>query len=171
LTKGHTEGVLSDIDINWAQPWQRKHLSTISQSYAGAPFHERVMSWLAPFYSAEWSGLAHLCWAMLEVHLEQLNITTKLVRASDMEDRGTRKSDLVLDLCRQLEATTYISGPQGRGYIDEASFALAGIELRYDDYRHPVYRQSHGGFESHMAAIDLMMNIEDPMPVLKSGGP
>ena len=171
LSKGHTEGVLSDIEINPAQPWQRKHLSTIAQSYAGAPFRERVMSWLAPFYSAQWAGLADLCWAMLETHLKQFNITTKLVRARDMDDRGERKSNLVLDLCRQLDATTYISGPQGRGYIDEASFASAGIELRYDDYRHPIYPQLHGGFESHMAAIDLMMNVEEPLSVLKSGSP
>ena len=129
------------------------------------------MSWLAQFYSAQWAGLADLCWAMLETHLKQFNITTKLVRARDMDDRGERKSNLVLDLCRQLDATTYISGPQGRGYIDETSFASAGIELRYDDYRHPIYPQLHGGFESHMAAIDLMMNVEEPLSVLKSGSP
>ncbi|MBX9829361.1 MAG: WbqC family protein [Xanthobacteraceae bacterium] len=171
LTKGHTGGVLADIAIDPVQHWQRKHLATIAQSYAGAPFHDRVMSWLAPFYGQEWSRLADLCWAMLEAHLKQLGITTRLVRARDMEDHGERKSHLVLDLCRQLGATAYISGPQGRGYIDEASFASAGIELRYDDYRHPVYQQVHGGFESHMAAIDLMMNVEDPMRVLKEGSP
>jgi WbqC-like protein family len=169
LTKGHTEGVLADIKIDQAQPWQHKHLSTISQSYANAPFRERVMSWLAPFYAQEWRGLADLCWVMLEAHLKQLGITTKLVRARDLGDHGERKSNLVLDLCQQLGATTYISGPQGRGYIDEASFASAGIELRYDEYRHPVYRQLHGGFESHMAAIDLLMNVGDALPVLQSG--
>lgn len=169
LTKGHTEGVLSEIKIDPAQPWQRKHLATLSQSYAAAEFRDRVMSWLAPFYAREWQGFSDLCWTMLEAHLKQLGIATRLVRARDLKDRGARKSDLVLDLCRQLGATTYISGPQGRDYIEEASFAAADIELQYDDYRHPVYRQMHGDFESHMAAIDLMMNVKDPLSVLKSG--
>jgi hypothetical protein len=169
LTKGHTKSVLTDIEIDANQPWQRKHLATISQSYAGAPFRDRVMSWLAPFYAREWTRLADLCWAMLQAHLAELNIETQLVRACDMDNRGMRKSDLVLDLCRQLEATIYISGPQGRGYIDEVSFAAAGIELRYDEYHHPVYPQCQGEFESHMAAIDLMMNVADPMAVLQSG--
>lgn len=171
LTKGHTEGVLADVEIDPTRPWQRKHLATISQSYANAPFCSRVMSWLTPFYAQEWHNFANLCWIMLEAHLRQFGITTNLMRARDLDDRGERKSDRVLDICQQLRATTYISGPQGRDYIDEASFAAAGIELRYDDYRHPVYRQLHGAFESHMAAIDLMMNVENPLPILKSGSP
>jgi hypothetical protein len=171
LSKGHIEGVLADIEIDQSKTWQRKHLATISQSYAAAPFREQVMAWLAPLYAENWVRLADLCWTMLNAHLKQFEIPTKLVRARDLDDRGARKSDLVLELCRQVGATTYISGSMGRGYIDEASFQSAGIELRYDDYRHPVYRQLHGGFESHMAAIDLMMNVDNPLPVLKSGSP
>lgn len=44
------------------------------------------------------------------------------------------KSDLVLNLCKELGASTYLSGPHGRNYLDLPSFDKAGIEVAYHDF-------------------------------------
>lgn len=169
LTKHHLQSTLAEAEINNATVWQRKHLDTIAQNYARAPFRDKVLPWLRKFYETPQQRLADMCWNMLNAHLAQLDIKTKLVRASALGPIDAHKQDLVLELCRRHGATKYISGPLGRNYIDEAAFAAARIDIVFDDYRHPVYRQAHAGFEPYMAAIDLMMNVDDALPVLATG--
>jgi hypothetical protein len=55
------------------------------------------------------------------------------------------KSDLVLNLCREVGATVYLSGPYGRDYLDLPSFDAAGIEVRWHDYpvEQPVLSAVH----------------------------
>jgi hypothetical protein len=37
-------------------------------------------------------------------------------------------------------------------------FKEAGIEVVFQDYRHPVYKQLYGEFESNLSVIDLLFN-------------
>lgn len=169
VSRGHTTGRLDTIHIDGRHEWQRKHWATIRQSYARAPYAERLFSWLARFYETNWTHLAELCWDMLAAHAAALGIKTELRRARDLPEPGSHKSKLVLDLCLQAGARTYLSGPLGRGYLDEAAFAAAGICIAYDDYRHPAYPQVQGGFASHMAAIDLIANVENSRAAMARG--
>jgi hypothetical protein len=89
--------------------------------------------------------------------LEVFGIRTKIYFSSQMKGRG-KKDELVLNLCRELGATVYLSGPMGRKYLREELFGEHNIAVRYDDYHHPVYSQVYSGFEPFMAAVDLLFN-------------
>lgn len=88
-------------------------------------------------------------------------------KTSEMTPVDGAKSDLILNLCRQSNARTYLSGSQGRGYLDEDTFAKFDIAVVYQDFSHPIYTQCHGGFEPNMGIIDLLMNAPDPSGLLK----
>lgn len=137
--------------------WRRKHWDSIRFSYAKAPFFAQHAPALEALYAREWAGLAGLLEASTGWMLEKLGISTPLKVSSRMGVGGT-KSELVLNLCREVGATTYISGALGRNYLDEAAFHAAGIAVEYQDYAHPSYTQVHGGFEPYMAALDLLLN-------------
>jgi WbqC-like protein family len=94
---------------------------------------------------------------MLRWFLTTLGIQVTFLRASELGLEG-KKSSLVLDLCRKLGTTSYLSGCLGRNYLDEIAFQKAGIEVFYQDYHHPTYKQVYPGFEPYMAAIDLLFN-------------
>ena len=47
---------------------------------------------------------------------------------------NTSKSDLILDICKALSATQYISGTSGRTYLDKESFKSNKIALKFIDY-------------------------------------
>ena len=80
------------------------------------------------------------------------------------------KSELVLDMCKKLGATSYIFGAQGRNYADVDSFLDCGIKVYFQDYKHPVYPQLHGDFEPYMSVIDLLFNVgPESFDVLMSG--
>jgi len=66
-------------------------------------------------------------------------------------------------MCQKLGASTYIFGGEGKNYADEASFKKANIDLIFQDYKHPVYRQmrNKNDFISHLSVLDLIMNYDN----------
>lgn len=167
LSKGHRETSLQTIRVDDSQPWRRKHLMTIAQHYRKAPRFDFCFERLEQLLSREQPLLADLCFDQLAFWLAELGITTRVVRARDLAATG-RKSDLMLNICRELGAKTYLSGPQGRGYLDEAKFAMAGIEVAYHDFVSPVYPQIGDEFMPNLSIIDAWMNV-GPEALLSRG--
>ena len=73
-------------------------------------------------------------------------------------DLDSTKSQRLLDICKKLNATTYISGEIGKDYLDEKIFHESGIEIIYEKFQHPIYRQNYGEFVSHLSILDLLFN-------------
>ena len=81
----------------------------------------------------------------------------KIHKASEFEFEGA-KSDLVLDMCKKLDASTYIFGELGKDYADECMFKNSGINPVFQNYQHPSYPQLYDKFISHLSIIDLLFN-------------
>ena len=137
--------------------WARKHWQTLQQEYRRAPCYEFGRAALEPIYQQPWTRLNDLLSASSARLLNALGITTPLRHSGDL-GVASHKSQLVLDLCRAVGATRYLSGPFGRDYLDLPSFEHAGIEVVFHDYVHPVYAQVHGGFEPYLSVVDLLFN-------------
>lgn len=146
---------IMDIEIAPDPRWANKHWQTLIQSYARAPYFSAHRDFFAAIYARPWQRLVELIDPITEHLCAAFGIGTRTVRASALAVDG-RKDDLVLAICRKVGATTYLSGPLGRDYLDEGKFAAAGIAVRYADYAHPTYKQAHPGFLPFMAAIDLL---------------
>ena len=85
-----------------------------------------------------------------------------------MQVSGT-KSDLILDICQSLGASSYLSGPMGVNYLSEETFNNAGISVKYQNYIHPVYSQAWPGFFSNLSVLDLLFNHgNNSLPILSS---
>ena len=153
-SRGHLDATLLDLAIDDAQPWRRKHLLAIEANYRRAPHFESNFSRLEALLRTPYTALADFCWAELDFWCREFGITTKLVRQSTLAATG-RKSDLVLDLCRQLGADRYLSGALGREYLKQDAFAAAGIAVEFQAFEHPVYPQCWGGFEPNLSLIDF----------------
>lgn len=160
--KGHMSKPLREIEIDETRDWRRKHVLAIAQSYARARRFPERFARLSTLIERQEHNLTDLCVTQLAFWLGELGIKTPVVRASDLDVEGT-KSDLVLGICQKLKAGTYISGPLGRGYLDEAAFARAGIRLIYHDYAHPTYPQLHGEFMPLLSVVDWWLNAEHEM--------
>lgn len=161
--KGHTSTTMLDTQVDDGQPWRAKHLKTIAANYKKAPFFDYLYPKLEGLMASTEGNLAELCWAHLRFWLAELQIDTRLVRASTLPI-SSRKSDLVLDICRHFGTKKYVSGALGRDYLDEPSFAAAGIAIEYQNYDHPRYPQIWGEFLPYMSVIDYMMNV-GPLPL------
>jgi len=158
LKSGHREKRLVDIKINNDVYWQRKHWKSIFFNYQKTPYFKKYADFFEDIYlHKEWHLLSALNDTMLKWFLDVLGIKVTFLDAGDFDFKG-HKSDLVLDMCKQLGAKTYVFGALGRDYADLDSFKQAGIKPLFQDYTHPVYSQSYGDFISHMSIIDLLFN-------------
>lgn len=160
LRKGYLERTISDIEINNAEPWARKHWRSLQLAYAKAPYYKRYADFFEDTYQRRWTSLVELNAYMLAWFLDTLGIAVPVRSAGEWNFQG-EKSALVLDMCTQVGARDYIFGAQGRDYADLAAFQAAGVRAHFQDYRHPRYAQLHGEFESHLSIVDLLFNCGD----------
>lgn len=149
---------INSVEIAGDRPWAAKHWETLRMNYSRAPFFGQHAVFFEGIYSRRWKKLIDLTHEITAYLLDEFKIETKIYFASRMRGSG-KKDELILNLCRELGATTYLSGPLGRNYLREDFFHEHAVTVRYDDYHHPEYSQAHPGFEPYMAAIDLLFNV------------
>ena len=138
--------------------WVKKHLKSIELNYKKAPFYKDYFPKLESILINNSKGsLGQLNLKLLEYFMECLKIDTPIVRASDYSFNGVG-SDLVLDMCVELGADSYIFGKQGENYANVKAFKEVGIMINFQDYIHPVYKQIGRDFLPYMSIIDLLFN-------------
>jgi hypothetical protein len=157
-SKGYRNKKLNELEIDNSQRWRDKHRKSIIGAYQKAKYFQEYEPFFNEFYAMDFEYLCELNEYFLRWLLATLNINVDIVRASDYHFTG-QKSDLVLDMCRQLDADMYIFGSQGANYADVRAFERAGIKLYFQEYIHPVYPQLWGEFAPYMSVVDLLMNV------------
>jgi WbqC-like protein family len=152
-------GALAIMNVELANDrgWAQKHWATLRLNYGKAPFFQRHAAFFEDVYRRSWLKLHDLAWTITSYLLDAFAIQTPLYFSSQMNAIG-KKDELVLNLCREMSATVYLSGPLGKDYLREGLFAEQGVSVRYHDYHHPTYKQVYSGFEPYMSALDLLFN-------------
>ena len=156
--KGHFHAPIHRLAI--ADPegaWRRKHRERLRHAYADTPFFRQYFPLIEPWYEKRWERLAALLDQTTAMLRAILDIHTPLVHSHRLEVEG-RKGALILAICRRLGATTYLSGPFGRDYLDEAAFQRHGIRVVYHDYVPPVYAQGDHSFCPNLSVLDLLFH-------------
>ncbi len=169
LSSGHREKTIREIEINNDLPWQRKHWNSLFLNYKKAPYFAKYAPFFEDTYKKEWKKIVELNDYMLKYFLQFLGIEIKFLDASQFEFQG-KKNDLVLDMCTQLKAGTYIFGELGKNYADTESFQRQGINVTFQEYRHPVYPQLHGEFITNLSIVDLLFNCGEKSLDIIMGG-
>ena len=157
LSKKHFEKKVGRIKINNDLPWAKKHLKSIQFSYSKSKYFDYYYEFFKNVYNKKWIFLSDLNLHILKFFLKELKIEVPIVKLSDLKISG-QKSDLVLNMCKQLKAKIYIFGGEGKNYADQEKFRGSGVEPIFQEYNHPEYQQMHGDFISHLSIIDLLFN-------------
>ena len=159
------------VEIDNTRSWARKHVGSIRQFYSHAPHLTRYLPELEELLQRRWTLLIDIDLATTALLARWLGLERPLVRASELALAGGQ-SERLLNYCLHFGATRYLSGVAARDYLDTALFVRHGIEVVWQDYRHPVYPQQHEPFVSHLSALDLLLNCgEQSRSLLLSGTP
>ena len=158
--KGHMSNVIKDVRIDNSQQWRKKHLKNIFFNYKKSTFFDELYPKLEQLYAKRYDFFSDMVFEHTVFWFNELDIQTKLIKSSDL-NIDSKKSDLILDLCIELNASKYISGEMGKNYLEEGSFKKCKIEVEYQNYSHPVYNQLHGDFLPNMCIVDFWMNTHN----------
>ena len=67
-------------------------------------------------------------------------------------------TDALVDICKLVWANEYISWSWWKSYVEVDKFKDAWIELSFQDFTHPEYKQQWWEFIPYMSIIDLLFN-------------
>ena len=139
--------------------WQSKHWRTLEWNYRHSSHFEDFAPFLEGFYEeSRWNLLVDVNVALCDFLRRQLGIEVETRLSSSLQLRRERSERLV-DMALSCGCDVYLAGGGGsRRYLEESCFAESGVDLRFVDFEHPVYRQCHPGFEANMTALDLLFN-------------
>jgi len=129
-------------------------------NYSKAPFFQEVADIVFPILESPWEKLVDLNLALDRAFLSMAGFTGSIVCSSEMNIDETN-SDLILSICRDLGADTYLSGVAGYDYLKLDDFDASGIKVIFQQYRHAEYPQRFpkAGFLQRLSALDLFMNV------------
>ena len=165
LTDNRFGQTIKEAKIKTEAPWQRKHWAALEMSYSKAPYFSMYREPLEAIYKQQvWTHISDLNIHFIKTICGFLEITTELVFAEDLavdlSDVEDRRNARVIEICKQVEADYYLSGPAAKSYIDESQFEEAGIELKFKDYSgYPEYLQLHGEFEHGVSVLDMLFMV------------
>jgi hypothetical protein len=160
-TKGCVNGgkSIQEIPIIWDTLWADKHIKSIKQSYAKAPFFKTYSPLLEQIYSRRDSLLADFTCVTTELIARELGIGhTNFIRSSEIGAEGS-KTERLIGLLKKVGASHYISGPSAQDYIEREKFDEAAISLEFISYDYPEYPQLHGAFQPQVTILDLLFNV------------
>ena len=139
--------------------WARKHWESIVHNYSKARYFSLYRDVFETLYfGSDETFLSRINYLFLSTICKILGIETKISWSEDYSP-ADGKTERLVSLSKQSGATTYISGPAARDYIDAALFANENIALEYMDYSsYPEYTQLSPPFEHQVSIIDLIFN-------------
>jgi WbqC-like protein len=158
-TKGRYLDAIKDIETS-DPSWPEAHWQALVASYAEAPFFAHYRPILEPLYlETRETRLSAINRRFLDAVCALLGIGTRLTWSMDYR-LGEGRTERLVELCRQAGATTYVSGPSARGYLEAERFQAAGIELVFFDYSgYPEYAQLYPPFDHHVSVLDLLFAV------------
>jgi len=164
--KGNVQNglTIADTHISWDTSWNKKHWSTITQSYRKAPHFDRYAPLLEPFYHSKPELLADFTIGLTIALARELGIeNVRFVRSSELAVSGQR-TDRLIRILQKLNATHYLSGPSARDYLEEDKLAAAGIHLEYIAYNYPDYSQLYPPYDPQVSILDLLFMMGPQAP-------
>jgi hypothetical protein len=156
----HGTRTLRQINFMANENWRVKVLKTLQTAYGRAPHYKETLNLLEPLILHQAENLAEFnIHGIISLAGALGLVTTNFVRSSSIPTEGVATRRLI-ELTQHVEGTQYMCGGGAGGYQEDAKFINAGIELVYQNFVSPEYKQ-HGSneFVTGLSIIDALMNL------------
>ena len=150
--------LINDVEINDRERWQHKQRQSVLSNYRKAPFWTMLEPFWEEIFSRPWTMIADLNIFVVQKLVEILGITTPLYIASALGGFPEDPDERLIAIAKHFNADTYLAGSGGHDYMQLDLYKQAGVNVLFQDYRHPVYNQLFGSFEPYLSVIDLIYN-------------
>ncbi|MCT7605870.1 WbqC family protein [Aliarcobacter butzleri] len=169
VKKAPSKTNINEILLSDTVNWRNQNLEIMKQNYKKSDYFKEVFPYIEELYNKKFDKLSDLNLASIEMLNKLFDIKIEIVFSSTLKTTKV-KSERLVELLKQVNATHYLSGIGAKDYHDDKPFEEANIEVIWQDFKHPVYPQLHGEFIPYLSSIDLLFNcgIEKSREILRS---
>jgi hypothetical protein len=139
--------------------WGIKNWNSLRANYTRAPYFKLYSTLFEEFYrTVKTPLLTQINVSLINIICDLLGIRTKITNSADYDLKGDPSEKLV-SLCKQSQASHYLSGAAAKNYLRENLFNEEGIEIGWMDYAgYPEYQQLYPPFAHQVSIVDLLFN-------------
>jgi len=154
-----SETKIENILIDNSQKWRESHMKAFQLNYGK---NYKKIDFLQPIYERVWTNLCEFNIKSIIECCNYLKISTKIIRASELLVSG-KKSRLVLDICKKVNADKYIAALGSKAYLEKdlELFKNEKIDVKFNEYIHPTYNQEGDSFIPNLSILDLIFNEQE----------
>jgi len=158
---------ISEVTLDFNLEWRKSHQSLVQFCYKKCPQYKLQ---LKPFmdhflFEYETNSLSSLNKYIIKFLCKEACINTSFLDSKDyVLQEG--KVDRLISLLSEVGATTYLSGPAAKDYLEgsEELFSNQAISLEYFNYpNYPPYGPARDNYANYLSILDFLAfeNIKD----------
>lgn len=138
--------------------WKEKYKNQIVEAYKKADYFKEGFWIIENMLNLDSEFLIDYNMFYIDNIFIQLNIKAKLVFSSSLNIETT-KTQRIYDICKILNASSYLAGTGSIDYLNSDIFK-SDVEILHNSFEHPKYNQIHSkDFIPLMSSLDFIMNI------------
>jgi hypothetical protein len=154
---GKGEQIIRDVVICDDRNWRRKHLYSLREQYAHAPYLDDYLPPLEAVFARHHDRLVDLNLELIRFLWDALGLQSRLVLQSELGVSGMG-TELLVSVCHALDADTYVTFPFVEKHLEPERFPASDITVRLVGFCPPIYPQLWGTFRYNLSVLDLLFN-------------
>jgi len=162
---------INEVKIdNQIMDWKRDHWMSLVHNYSKASHFEEQVDFFKNVFERDWKLLTELDIYLIKNLMNILGLETSVKKLSSLNVNG-KGTELLINICKAVEADTYLSGEGGKRYMDMKRFEEENIKVLFQEFNHPKYPQvfeKKAGFIPNLSIVDLLFNCgEKSLNIIK----
>jgi hypothetical protein len=160
LYKPSQNNLICSTKLNFSQKDRERFLKTIQQAYKKAPYFNEFYAIFEALILFKNDDLTEYLYNSLVTTCDYLGIVTKFLRSSEINKDSSLKAERkILEICRVLNASTYINLPGGKSLYARENFEKLDIELLFIEpsLERIRYKQYNNNFVENLSILDIIM--------------
>ena len=139
--------------------WARNHWASVSQAYSKARYFNEYQEVFEQLYlAATREYLSEVNFMFIKAINKLLGINTRLRWSSEF-NLVQGQTERLIEICKQCNATEYISGPAAKRYLDIELARKENIKVTWVEYGgYKEYQQLYPPYEHKVSILDLILN-------------
>jgi hypothetical protein len=136
-----------------------KALQTIKVNYENSPFFTEVFPIVEKFLLSSEMNMSKRNLSFIFEIMKIFEFKTKVCYSTDLNCQKA-STPLLVEIIKKVNGTSYLCGGGASLYQVDDLFIQSGIQLIYNDFKHPVYNQFNSNhFTTGLSIIDALMNL------------
>ncbi len=150
--------IIKDIKIA-NDNWKTKHLKSIKNNYRSSYYFDDLYPLIEKVIFQKSNYLIDYSLMSMSLILDKVSYNKKNIFIQSKEKIIGGKNELIINITKNFNSNSYLSGEGAKNYVDEEYLKDNGISHRFNKFNHPQYNQFGKIFIKNLSVIDCIFNI------------